>query len=103
MSRLTQLQKLRDASPDDPDLAYMLAHEHSRLGDAAGAVHWYDACLALDRGYHYAYFHKAKVLRGMGDADGALAALRAGLDRARSDGNAKAVNEIGALLNELGA
>lgn len=103
MSRLDQLQKLHAADPNDPDIAYMLAHEHTKQGDPAAALHWYDTCLGMQPGYHYAYFHKAKLLQSLDRPDDARATLTAGLARSRADGNAKAVNEIGGLLDELSA
>lgn len=103
MSRLAQLEKLRAADPADPDVAYMIAQEHAKLGDVPAAVYWYDTCLALNGSYHYAYFHKAKALESAGDVSGALATLDAGLECAKKDGNAKALNEISAYLFELRA
>jgi tetratricopeptide (TPR) repeat protein len=103
MSRLTQLEKLHAADPNDADVAYMLAHEHAKAGNTPTAVHWFDTCLKLDPGYHYAFFHKAKALSAAGEVEGALDALRDGLARATKDGNGKAISEISALMMELEA
>lgn len=103
MSRLAQLEKLRAVDPNDADVAYMIAQEHAKLGDVPAAVHWYDACLALSPSYHYAYFHKAKALESAGETDRAREALTAGLARAKTDGNAQAINEISAYLFEIQA
>lgn len=101
MSRLDQLMKLRAVDETDADVPYMIAQEHAKLGDYAEACSWYDACLALDAGYHYAYFHKARALQESGDIDDARRTLESGLERSRSDGNQKAVNEISGYLAEL--
>ncbi len=103
MPRLEQLKKLHAATPDDPDVAYMLAHEHVKMGELAAALHWFDVCLGLDAGYHYAYFHKAKALAAAGEVEKARGVLEVGLQRATRDANAKASSEIAGLLQELEA
>lgn len=101
MSRLAQLEKLLAADPSDADVPYMIAQEHGASGRHDEAVAWYDRCLALDAGYLYAYYHKAKSLEAMGEGAAARALLRAGLARARSAGDGKAANELAAYLDEL--
>ena len=102
MSRMEQLQKLHAADPSDADVLYMLAQEHAKAGRYADAVAWYDRCIEVDGQYHYAYYHKARAQQSAGDDAGAIATLTTGLARARSAGDAKATNEIGAFLDELG-
>jgi len=102
MSRLAQLEKLHSADPADADVVYMIAQEHAKAGTATEAVAWYHRCLALDPHYHYAYFHKAKVLESAGDIPGAIGTLKDGLARARMKSDAKAINEIGGYLDMLG-
>ena len=75
MSRLDQLTKLRAVDPADPDIPYMLAQEHAKLGDHDAALEAFDACIALDPHYHYAYYHKAKVQEATGDEGAAAATL----------------------------
>lgn len=98
---MEQLHKLLAADPTDADVMYMLAQEHARSGDHAGAVAWYDKCLATKPDYHYAYYHKAKSLEAAGDVDGALASLRNGQRLAMRAGDNKAANELTAYLDEL--
>lgn len=93
-TRLDQLTKLLAADPADADVPYMIALEHGKAEDPAAAVTWLDKTLALDPGYHYAYFQKAKMLSEMGEDDDALAAVDAGIARATADGHAKAINEL---------
>ncbi|MEC9373095.1 MAG: hypothetical protein VYC34_04590 [Planctomycetota bacterium] len=102
MSRIPQLLKLAESEPSDADVLYMLAQEHAKEGSHTEAITWYNRCLAVDQGYHYAYFHKARSLESMGEKEKAKEALRAGLERAKADGAAKAVNEITGYLAELG-
>lgn len=92
--RLAQLEKLRAADPDDADVPYMIALEHAKLGDPAAAVRHLDQTLALDPGYHYAYYQKAKMLSELGEDDDARAVLDHGITRATADGHAKAIGEL---------
>ncbi|MBB6430385.1 tetratricopeptide repeat protein [Algisphaera agarilytica] len=92
--RLPQLMKLLAVDPEDADVPYMIALEHAKSGDPESAVEWLDKALALDPGYHYAYYQKAKMLSEIGQDEAGLAVLDAGLKRANADGNAKAVGEL---------
>jgi tetratricopeptide (TPR) repeat protein len=103
MSRIEQLRRMWDADQTDADVPYMIAQEHASAGDHGEALTWYDRCLGIDPDYHYAYFHKARALEAMGRTDEAVTALRAGLEKARDAGAAKAADELAAFLAELGA
>lgn len=101
MSRLAQLEKLHASDPADADIAYMIAQELAKERRYDEAVAWYDRCLALDPAYHYAHYHKARALEEAERVDEAVSTLRAGLAAARSAGDAKASNELGAYLDQL--
>ena len=101
MSRLEQLEKMYKADPEDPDLPYMLAQEYAGNGDFDRAIELFDACLANDSHYHYAYYHKAKTLQGLGKLDEAMNTLEKGLALAEEDRNAKAASEINEYLAQL--
>jgi tetratricopeptide (TPR) repeat protein len=100
--RLAQLTKLHQADPKDPFCTYGLALEHLKAGAHEEALQWLDATIALDANYCYAYFQKGKVLAELGQVEAAHAVLHAGLNAAKSCGDAKAHDEIGALLESLG-
>ncbi len=102
MSRIPTLEKMLAASPDhpDPDVLYMLAQEHAKIGEHAKAVEWYDRCLAASPSYCYAYYHKALALENDGRRAEGVETLRAGLAAAREHRDPKATSEIGALLDE---
>jgi len=101
MSRLAKLAKLHASDPEDTDILYMLAQEHASAGDHAAAIAWYDRCLARDPLYLYAYFHKARSLEAMERSADAAQVLRTGLEHARRKGDAKAVSELAAYLDQL--
>ena len=92
--RMPQLCKLHEADPSDVDVPYMIALEHAKAEEHATAIDWLDKTLALDAGYHYAYFQKAKMLSELGEDQDALAVLDAGITRATADGHAKAASEL---------
>lgn len=101
MDRLAKLAKLHAADPADADVMYMIAQEHAKSREWANAVEWYDKCLASDGAYLYAYFHKARALQAAGEPAAALATARAGHSRARERADAKALNELASLIDEL--
>ncbi|MBC7835708.1 MAG: hypothetical protein H7Y88_11505 [Phycisphaerales bacterium] len=101
MSRLEKLLKILAVEPDDAFTLYGVAQEHATLGDHAGAIPFYNRCLAADPGYSYAYFHKARSQEAIGDKPGAIATLGAGLFASKKAGDAKAASEIGSYLDEL--
>lgn len=101
MSRIERIRQMIEKSPGDADLRYMLAQEHAKAGDHAAAIAAYDACLAADAGYLYAYFHKAASQQSLADLPGARATLEAGVQRARTARDQKALSELSAFLASL--
>lgn len=100
MPSIDQLQNLLAADPNDPFILYGLAQEYAKLNDHGRAVEFYDRCLAADPGYCYAYYHKARTQFAAGqDADG-RATIHAGLAAAKTHGDAHALSELQALLDE---
>ncbi len=99
--RLTKLRQMHENDPHDADIPYMIAQEFVKAGEHDKAINQYDACLALDANYHYAYFHKARACETLERFDDAIAALRDGLAVAKVDGNTLATNEIGQYLEMM--
>lgn len=99
--RLEKLIKLHDADPDDPELTYMLAMEHSKLERLDEALRWLDRTIELDPHYHYAYFQKGKMLAALNRDTEARQAIQRGLDQANTAGDAKASGELAELLASM--
>lgn len=99
--RLNKLLALLAAEPHDAFTLYGAAQEYAKLGDAAAAVAHYDRCLAVDPGYCYAYYHKARTLADDGQEPAAIAALRAGIDAAQRAGDGKVLGELTTFLDSL--
>jgi hypothetical protein len=93
--RVTKLRALLEKEPNDGFLLYALAQELAKLGRTDEAVAHYDPKEC------YAFFHKAKVLEEARRVPEAVAALRAGLARARAVGDRKASSEIEGYLDQL--
>ncbi len=99
--RLAQLMRLLESDPSDAFCLYGIAQEHAKAGRHEEAVGWYDRTLASDPAYCYAYFHKARSLEELDRIDDACAALRAGVDAARTAKDGHALSEIRAYLDQL--
>jgi len=103
MPTVEQLERLLEADPTDTFVLYGLAQAHAKEGRHAEALGFYDRVIEVDPHYCYAYFHKARSLEAMGEAAGAVATLRAGLEASREAGDAQAISEIGGYLESLEA
>lgn len=99
--RIAQLQRLLAVEPDDAFCHYGIAQEYAKLGRFDEAIAHYDRAIAADPDYCYAYYHKARVHESDGETDAAVATARDGLARAQAVGDAKAIEEITALLDSL--
>ena len=99
--RLSQLKALLEQEPDDPFCLYSIAHEYAKAGNFATAVEYYDRTIAADENYCYAYYHKARALKEMGDDAAVKATLQTGLQRARSSGDGKAESELNLYLGTV--
>jgi predicted Zn-dependent protease len=99
--RIAQLKKLLDAEPNDPFCLYGLAQEYAKAGDLDAAVEMYERTIEADPDYCYAYYHLARVHEERDDIDRAHTVLQTGLERAQALGDAQAVGEISAYLDQL--
>lgn len=105
--RLEQLHKLHDADPDDADITYMIAMEHTKLagsgapGSASAVIDWLNKTLDLDPNYLYAYFQKAKAQSEQGHDDLAKATLQLGIEKSKSASDNKAVSELTELHDSM--
>jgi tetratricopeptide (TPR) repeat protein len=99
--RLNKLLKILALDPSDAFTLYGIAQEYGKLGDLPNALIYYDRCLAADPAYCYAYYHKGKLLADHDREPEALATLKAGAAAAKQAQDAKALNEIMALIDSL--
>ncbi len=101
MPTLDQLLRVLESSPDDAFVLYGIAMEQARLGDHEAAMPYFDRALGADPVNPYHYFHKARSLEAQSKNDQARAVLTLGLERAKTSGDAQAINETAAYLDQL--
>lgn len=99
--RIEKLKSMLEAEPKDAFCLYGLGLEYSKIGDYDNAVEYFDQTIEADPDYCYAYFHKARALEERGMIRDAMTTLREGLARALAVGDAKAEEELQALLESL--
>jgi thioredoxin-like negative regulator of GroEL len=102
-SRRQKIEAMLASEPQDQFLRYALANELQKEGE-------HEPALALLRGLMHeqpphvaAHFRAAQLLAGLQRIDDARAALRAGIETARSQGDAHAAGEMSEFLTSLGA
>ena len=100
--RITALKAMLEKDPDDPFCLYGLGMEYAKEGRHDGAASWFDLAIEADPDNCYSYFHKARSQQAMGNPHAACETLRIGLERAKSLGDSKAMQEISMLLEEFG-
>ena len=100
-TRLEQLHKLLAVDPEDADITYMIAMEHSKLADATAVIDWLNKTLDLDPNYLYAYFQKAKAQSELGNDDQAKATLQLGIGKSKAALDSKAVSELSELHESM--
>ncbi len=101
MSRIAQLEKLLALDANDTFVLYGLAQEYAKSNDHTTAITYYDRCLAIDPGYCYAYFHKARSQQAIGEVTAAIATLKLGQVASKKAGDNKALSELSGYLDEL--
>lgn len=101
MATLAQLEKLLTADSSDPFLLYAYAIALGKNGQHERAIEFFDRCLAVDRLYTYAYYHKAKSLECLGRRDDQKSTLSDGLKAAREARDGKGISEISGYLSSI--
>ena len=101
MPTLDQLLRVLETSPDDAFLLYGIAMEHAKLGDHRAALSFFDRALETDPANPYHYYHKTRSLEALGTIEEARAVLTLGLERAHASGDAQAISETAAYLDQL--
>ena len=102
MPTIEQLQTLLESEPADPFLNFGLAMALAKVGRNEEALARFDRAIASDGSYVAAYFHKGRLLAGLGKLEEAKAVLGAGIERARACGDLHATGEMRDYLASLG-
>jgi len=94
------LEEFLAANPNDSFPLYGLAIECSNSGDTAAAEDYFRRLVAGHPDYVPSYYHYGQLLLRLGRASDAQAAFRQGIAAAHKAGNAHALSELEAALEE---
>lgn len=94
MDRLEQLQKLAQATPDDPLAHYAIGLELIQQERWIEAVSAFDQAIGADENYSAAYFHKGRAQIKSNDSAAAIQTLDRGIEVAQAAGDMKTVKEM---------
>ena len=99
MSRIEDLEKMLDESPDDPFLIFALAKEYEKQEGTLQALLMYEHLVTNFPSYIPTYYHYAKVLQKAGNKSEALLLLQKGIEEGTKAKEMHAVSEMSGLLN----
>ena len=100
-ARISALKEMLQADPDDAFALYGLALEYKVSGDLEAALPLLTKAAGLPEPQVYTYYQLGEVLIGLGELEDAEVALKDGLERAHALSDAKATNELAALLDSI--
>jgi len=103
MARVDRIRALLAESPDDPELHYALAMEHSSAGDDAGCVDVLRALIGTFAAAPFipAYLQAGQALARLDRTDEAAAVLRDGIAAAERVATPAALHARGEMLGLL--
>ncbi|MBW4026430.1 MAG: tetratricopeptide repeat protein [Acidobacteria bacterium] len=101
MDKIAMLNEILAAQPGDAFARYGLAMEHASQGNVDTSLAEFSRLLAEHPDYTAGYFMAAQTLAKAGRTDEAKQRLREGIASARATGNAHALSEMQAMLDEL--
>jgi tetratricopeptide (TPR) repeat protein len=98
MSRITELEAILDAGPEDPFIIYALALEYEKLSNTFQAMLMYEHLINDYPNYIATYYQYSKLLYEAGNRTQALLLLRQGIEWGTKENEMHAVGEMKALL-----
>jgi len=104
MSNPTRIQKIQTMlaeEPNDPELHYMLAMEHTSQGDDAEAVRCFEKLFTVAPNYPPAYHMAGRALQRLNRIKEARTVLEKGIPIALSLNDAHAAGEMQELMETL--
>jgi len=101
----TREETLLEMLAQDPNSSfarYALAQEYAGSGRLDQAAGEFARLIEADPAYAPAYYHGGKALEKLGRGDDARSLYRRGIEACQRNGNAHALSEMQAALDELG-
>jgi predicted Zn-dependent protease len=102
-SRRQKIEAMLVDEPNDPFLRYCLANELQKDGEHEPALELLRGLMQESPPHVASFFRAGQMLAGLNRVDEARAALRTGIEVARSEGNAHAAGEMSEFLASLGS
>ncbi len=99
MSRIEDLEKMLDESPDDPFLIFALAKEYEKSEGTLQTLLMYEHLVTNYPSYIATYYHYAKVLHKAGNKNEAVRLLEKGIEAGTKAKEMHTVSEMRGLLN----
>jgi predicted Zn-dependent protease len=100
-SRRELLEEFVAANPNDAFARYGLAMECAKSDDDAAAENHFRQLISAHPDYLYGYFHYGQLLLKQGRGGDAQSTFREGVAAARKKGDAHALSELEAALEEV--
>ncbi|MEX0937263.1 MAG: hypothetical protein WDZ59_05330 [Pirellulales bacterium] len=101
-SRREKIEAMLADNPGDTFLRYGLAMEQAKEGDHDASLAGLQALMRDDPPYVPAFFMTGQQLAKLGRVEEARAALRDGIEQARTQGDSHAAGEMSEFLASLG-
>jgi len=101
MDKIATLREILQMDPKNSFARYGVAMELVSQNQTEAALEEFDTLLEIDPNYTAGYFMAAQTLAGVGRKPEAMERLREGIGCAARAGNAHALNEMQAMLDDL--
>jgi Tfp pilus assembly protein PilF len=101
MDRIAKIISFLETSPNDNFLKHALALEYIKIGEETKARSVFEDILSNSPDYIGSYYHLAKLLERIEEADLAVQWYKKGMDAAKAAGDNHAYNELQAAYEDL--
>ena len=101
MDRIKKLKEFLKVDPNDSFVQHALALEYIKAGDEAIARRLFEEILQREPGYTGSYYHLAKLLERVGEADEAIKCYEKGMEESKKKGENHVYNELKSAYEEL--
>ena len=101
MDRIGKILEFLKATPNDNFMRHALALEYIKVGEDEKARDEFEAILDTSPDYVGSYYHLAKLLERIDEADLAVQWYKRGMEAARKAGDNHAYNELQSAYEDL--
>ena len=94
MDRISKIKEYLKESGEDSFLQHALALEYIKIGKEAEAQKLFEEILEREPAYLGSYYHLAKLLERIGEAEKAIGVYKKGMEVAKSANDSHSFNEL---------